>query len=289
MDNAIGDSEKYPAIKMKTDLGLRRRLIVIIILLPLIVFFSILGGWPFTIFITAVLCLAAYEFWNLFRTGGYSPSLPVMVFFVAAAAILRYLFDFEYSALWLVLLIFTSMLWQVIAQQNGSKTAAVDFVSTVGGAVYLGFLGSYAISLRTMDTGLFWLLLALPVISIADSGAYLIGRVFGDHKMIPMVSPKKSWEGYIAGIVFGTLGGWGLAALWHIRAASILPIYGVILGAIISILAPIGDFGESMLKRQFNVKDSSKALLDHGGFLDRIDSSLWAVAIGYHLIVLLLG
>lgn len=274
---------------MKADLGLRKRLIVINIILPVILIISILGGWPFTLFIAAILAMAAWELCRLFQSGGYSPSFPVMVIFIISAVVLRYIFHFDYFGFWLMLLIFTSMFWHTLAQQKGSQTSAADFAITIGGAVYLGFLGSYAVSLRTMENGLYWLLLSLPIISIADTGAYLVGRMLGKHKMLSIVSPKKSWEGYIGGIVTGILGGWGLAALWHIRVDSILPVYGVIFGAVISILAPFGDFGESMIKRQFNAKDSGKTLSEHGGFLDRIDSSLWAVAIGYYLIVLVTG
>jgi phosphatidate cytidylyltransferase len=274
---------------MKADLGLRNRLIVIDIIIPILLIFIILGGWPFTIFIAAILGIATWELWRLFKNGGYSPSLPVMVFFVVAAVVLRHIFQFQWLGLLLMLLIFAAMTWHVIAQQKGAGTAAVDFVITIGGAVYLGCLGSYVISTRAMDNGLYWLLLTLPIISIADTGAYLVGRKLGKHKILSIVSPKKSWEGYLGGVLTGILGGWGLAALWHIHVPSILPIYGVIFGAVISILAPMGDFGESMIKRQFNSKDSGKALLDHGGFLDRMDSTLWAVAIGYYLILLVTG
>lgn len=270
-------------------MGLQKRVIVIIVIIPIIVLFSILGGWPFTIFIAMILGMATWELWRLFRNGGYLPSLPVMVIFVISAVILHYIFQFQFVSLWLMLLVFISMFWHVIAQQKGTKRAAADFAITIGGAVYLGCLGSYVISIRTMDNGLYWLLLTLPIISIADTGAYLIGRVFGKHKMLSVVSPKKSWEGYIGGILTGTLAGWGLAVLCHTQVETILPIFGVIFGALISMIAPIGDFGESMIKRQFNVKDSGKALMEHGGFLDRIDSSLWAVAIGYYLIVLAIG
>ncbi len=274
---------------MKADLGLRNRLIVIDVIIPILLIFIILGGWPFTIFIAAILGIATWELWRLFKNGGYSPSLPVMVFFVIAGVIMRYVFQFRWLSLLLMLLIFAAMTWHVIAQQKGARTAAVDFVITIGGAVYLGCLGSYVISTRTMENGLYWLLLTLPIISIADTGAYLVGRKLGRHKILSIVSPKKSWEGYLGGILTGILGGWGLAALWHIHVPSILPVYGVIFGAVISILAPMGDFGESMIKRQFNSKDSGKALRDHGGFLDRMDSTLWAVAIGYYLILLVTG
>lgn len=279
--------EGFPVNQMKADIPLRRRLIVINIMLPCLVFFAYLGGWPFTIFVALVLLVATWELWRLYRTGKYAPSLVVMGVFVPLAVILRHLYNFQYSDLWLAALVIISMFVFVVQQERGSLTAAVDFLLTVGGAVYLGWLGSYAVSLRALENGLYWLLLVFPIISVADTGAYIFGRLFGKHKMIPRVSPKKSWEGYIGGILVGMLGGYGLAALWHAVAPNIIPWYGVVLGAGISILAPFGDFGESMIKRQFGAKDSGKLLLEHGGFLDRMDSSLWAAAIGYYLIIVL--
>ena len=86
----------------------------------------------------------------------------------------------------------------------------------------------------------------------------------------------------------GGLGGWGLTALWHMAVPAILPIHGLILGIVLSLAVPFGDFGESMIKRQFNLKDTSNILPGHGGMMDRIDSSLWAAFIGYYIILLLL-
>lgn len=274
---------------MKQDLSFRRRMIVNNIMVPALVIFSIIGRWPFTILVGLVLCGAAWELWRLLKTGGYTPSLPIMLLFVGSSAVLRDLFEFRFSGLWLVLLILVAMFTHTIVYQNGNSRAAVDFLATVGASVYLGWLGSYAISIRSLPDGYLWLLLIFPIISFADSWAYIFGRLFGKHKMIPLVSPKKSWEGYLGGVLMGTLGGWGLAALWHIKAASILPVFGLVIGFVISALAPFGDFGESMIKRQFNVKDSSHLLLDHGGLLDRMDSSLWAAPIGFYLILILTG
>jgi len=272
---------------MKTDLSLRKRLIVINIMVPTLIVFSILGGWAFTIFVAVVLLLAAWELWRLFNKGFYSPSLLVMGIFVPLAVMLRHLFAFNYSDIWLAALVLTAMLFHLLQQNRGGKTAAIDFMITVGSTVYLGWLGSYAVSLRFLDNGLYWVVLIFPIISLADTGAYIFGRLLGKHGMLPRVSPKKTWEGYLGGILVGMLGGWALAALWHGPAPQILPWHGLVQGAVISILAPFGDFGESMLKRQFNVKDSGHFLLEHGGFLDRMDSSLWAAAIGYYVIILL--
>ncbi len=273
---------------MKPDLSLRKRLIVILIMVPTLILFSILGGWAFTILVAVVLLLAAWELWRLFSKGFYSPSLLVMGIFVPLAVILRHFFAFNYSDVWLAALVLAAMLFHVLQQERGGKTAAIDFMITVGSSVYLGWLGSYAVSLRALESGLYWVVLVFPIISLADTGAYIFGRLFGKRKMLPRVSPKKTWEGYLGGILVGMLGGLALAALWHSVAPNILAWHGLILGAFISILAPFGDYGESMIKRQFNVKDSGHFLLEHGGFLDRMDSSLWAAAIGYYVIILLI-
>jgi phosphatidate cytidylyltransferase len=256
-------------------------------MIPSLVIFSFLGGWPFAIFVAAILCVGAWEYWRIFQQGGYSPSLTVLLIFISSAVLLRQLFGFVYSDIWLAALILTAMFFMLLKQQKGNLKAASGFAITICGAVYLGWLGSYAISIRNLEHGLLWVLLIFPIISLADSGGYIFGRLFGKHKMLPIVSPKKSWEGYFGGILMGGLGGWGLAALWHIASSAILPMHGLILGIVISILAPFGDFGESMIKRQFCIKDSGRILPGHGGILDRADSSLWAAAIGYYLILLI--
>jgi phosphatidate cytidylyltransferase len=113
----------------------------------------------------------------------------------------------------------------------------------------------------------------------------VIGKRFGKHQLSPRVSPKKTWEGYLGGILFAMILTPLLAAGWHLRAPAVTPLDGLIIGAVISVFAPLGDLGESMLKRQFGLKDSSNLLPGHGGAMDRIDTWLWAAAIGYYLVL----
>ncbi len=273
---------------MAKDPSLRKRLVVIDIMIPTTVLFAMLGGWPFTIFVSAILGISAWEYWRIFHDNGYSPSLPILLVFTVAAAILRKFFDFEYTGIWLGVLVLVSMIWHTVAAQKGSSNAATGFALSISGAVYLGWLGSYAISINSLPYSTYWLLTVFPIISLADTGGYLFGLWLGKHKMMPKVSPKKSWEGYIGGLIMGGLGGWGLAALWHIAVPGFLPVYGLILGIVLSLLVPFGDFGESMIKRQFNLKDTSNILPGHGGMMDRIDSSLWAAFIGYFIILVLI-
>lgn len=270
-----------------TDTSFRTRLIVADIFVPITAFFAIQGGIAFVGFVTIILGVAAWEFWRIFQKGDYAPSLSVLLVFSTSAVIMRYLWGLQYFEIWLGALLFVSLFMHVLQQQRGNEKAASNLALTVFGALYLGFLGSYAISVRFLEQGLYWTMLVFPIISLADTGAYIFGRLFGKHKMLTVVSPKKSWEGYIGGIVVGALGGWGLAALWQIASPAVLPIHGLILGFAISVIGPFGDFGESMIKRQFNIKDSSNLLPGHGGFFDRIDSSLWAAILGYYLIILI--
>ncbi len=281
----IGGLEKFPALIMKPDPSLRKRLLIAAILVPIFILFAWMGNWPFAILVAIIITMAAFELWQLFRKGGFAPSLVLMLVFISLAIILRHLLNFQFSDLLFSVLVLAAMFYHVLEYQKDGKNSAINFFLTLGGPLYLGWLGAYAVSIRNMDNGLYWILLVIVIIVIADTGAYAIGRKFGRHKMFPRVSPQKSWEGYIAGIVTGILAGWGVAALWHGFIPAILPVHGIILGVVISILAPMGDFGESMLKRYFNVKDSGTILLDHGGFLDRIDSILWAITIGYYLII----
>lgn len=288
MDSAKDVSANAKPFWASGDKSFRTRLIVADIFVPVTVFFAFQGGVWFACFVGVVLVVAAWEYWRIFKNGGFAPSLVGLMFFTAAAVAMRHLWKLDFFELWVAALLLYAILFHVIQQQRGNAQAASNLALTVFGAVYLGFLGSYAVSLRALEHGLLWTLLVFPVISLADTGAYFFGRLFGRHKMLTAVSPKKSWEGYFGGILVGGLGGWGLASLWHIASPAVLPIHGILLGIAIAILAPLGDFGESMIKRQFNIKDSSNLLPGHGGFFDRIDSSLWAAVLGYYLILLIL-
>lgn len=265
---------------------LAQRLIVSIILIPLGVGLIYAGGWVFAVLVAVVLSLAVMEYWNLFRQGGYHPSGMVLVCSVIALALARYFFAFKGSDLILGLTIVTTMAVQVIAFEKGNANAALDFNITLGGVFYLGWLGSYLVSLRTLPDGVWWFLVVLPATWFGDAGAYFIGSQFGKHKMSPRVSPNKSWEGYAGEVISAALGGMLMAALWHLRAPAVTPVAGLILGLAVGILTPLGDLGESMLKRGFGVKDTGTALPGHGGILDRIDSWLWAAMIGYYIILL---
>ena len=109
------------------------------------------------------------------------------------------------SAPWMLsLLTLLSMTWHLVAYERGRDQSGTDLAVTLGGILYIGWIGGYFISLRSLPDGQWWVLIALPAVWLADSGAYFIGRAFGRHKLSPRLSPKKTWEGYLGGIVAGS-------------------------------------------------------------------------------------
>lgn len=260
-----------------------KRTLVTLVLLPTGLYIIHLGGLVYTAFILLILGLASWEFANLFRNGGLQPGRVLVLVSTLLLAGMRYWFAFEFSDAMISLLVLLSMSYHLLAYERGRDQAASDFAVTITGILYLGWLGGYLISLRLLPEGKWWLLTVLVAVWLADAFAYLVGSRIGKHKLSPRLSPKKSWEGYIAGIIASLIGAPLFTLLWP-ASANITPLDAFWIALPISILTTLGDLGESMLKRQFGVKDSSNLLPGHGGALDRIDSWLWAAVIGYYLI-----
>lgn len=262
-----------------------KRLITAAVLIPLTITFFFLGGWYYLFFITVFLTIAAWEYWQIFQKGGFSPNAPLLFASIIFLSFLRFQYGFLGSDIILAAAVMIALAFHTLSFELGNENSSIDFGITLGGILYLGWLGGYFISLRFLPNGLWWILLVIPAVSIADSGAYFIGSKYGKNKMSPKVSPKKTWEGYLGGVIFSLIGGAFLGMLLHNQAPEITTVNGLILGTVMGIITPLGDLGESMLKRQFHIKDSSTLLPGHGGFMDRIDSMLWAACIGYYLII----
>jgi phosphatidate cytidylyltransferase len=136
-----------------------------------------------------------------------------------------------------------------------------------------GSVGMTALSaVRLMPDGLAWVIAALVITWANDTAAYFAGRFLGRHKLYPAVSPNKTWEGFVGGLV-GSVGG------MFIARAFFFPVFTVadclLLGLFGGVLGPIGDLCESMLKRAYGVKDSGRVIPGHGGILDRVDALLF--------------
>lgn len=267
--------------------SLKTRMITVAFIVPAVILFIVLGGLPFAIFTAVALACGGWEFWRMFRMGNYAPSLFLMAGGILVLVMMRYFVQFNYCDLAFTVIVLLGMAFAVIQQTQAVPNAGFNYAITVSGIFYVGWLGSYAVSLRELPLGMIWTLVVIFAASMSDAGAYLFGSLFGRHKIAPALSPKKSWEGYFGGVLTAAGLTWAATLVLSHFYAGIDPSQGLILGSILAILTPLGDFAESMLKRLFNLKDTSHLLPGHGGILDRIDSSLWALPIGFYILTLL--
>jgi phosphatidate cytidylyltransferase len=255
--------------------------------LPAIIY----GGVFYFIVITILLVGGAWEYVRLYRAVQFEPDQLVTVGSVLVIATARFFFA-DFAIALFVLAVLLAMAVHLVAFERGRNQAGLDFTITVAGITYLGWVGSYLLDLRFVlndQIGLWWWFIVLPIVWAADTGGYSIGSVYGKHKMAPRLSPKKSWEGYFAGlftsILIGAFFAYAFSSIGPKPLEGLIsPVQGGLLGLVIGAVAPLGDFGESMLKRQSGLKDSSNIFPGHGGILDRIDSWIWGAALGYFII-----
>lgn len=267
---------------------LGKRALVAAVLLPMGLAAIWAGGWYLTALVAIFMGLAAWEYVSLFRLGGLHPARLLVVGGTLLLVLGRMINGFD-SAPWIItLLILLGMTYHLVSYERGRDQAGTDFSVSIAGILYIGWLGAYFISLRGLPEGMWWVLVVLAGVMFADSGAYFIGKGFGQHLLSPRLSPKKTWEGYFGGIIVGLILTTLLAYLIRLSVgtdSSITPLRGALVGLVMGVVPTLGDLGESLIKRQMGVKDSGSILPGHGGAFDRIDSWLWAVAIGYYLVI----
>lgn len=152
--------------------------------------------------------------------------------------------------------------------------------------LYIPFLLGHLVMVRLLPHGVNWLLLIMLIVMTNDSAAYYVGSAFGKHRLYEAVSPKKSIEGALGGLI-GSLGGTTLAKLTFFPQLTWLDV--VVAALVIGLTGQIGDLFESLLKRSFGVKDSGTIFPGHGGVLDRLDSIIFAAPVTYYYAVYFFG
>ena len=270
---------------------LQQRVLFTVMALPLGIAAVMAGGWIFALVVAAILARAAWEYAALFRSGGGQPSALMLLGAVLAIFVARLYSGFVHDSWLLSVIVAITLTIHLLQFERGRDGAASDFAATLSGIFYIGLLGSYLLLVRLIPQhGEWWFMLTLFAVMLADTSAYFIGSAFGKHRMTPRLSPKKSWEGYIGGVILTTLGMPLFLLLFRFFGLPDMPAFSVvnagILGLVIGVVPTLGDLGISMIKREMQQKDTSDILPGHGGVLDRIDSWLWAMPIGYYLILL---
>ena len=228
--------------------------------IPLVLWLVYLGGWPlFGLALVAAL-FALHELYWMTRTlrpvvlAGYLGAIGTLV-----GAELG-------GANWALAGLFATLAFAFVFK--GAVSAASVGVTLLG-VVWIAVGLAHALLLRDLDEhGVLASYTVILAVWAGDAGAYFIGLLFGRHKLAPTVSPGKTWEGLAAGTV-ATIGV-TFVALYKQDFLSIPE--SLVLGAVIAIVAPLGDLFESMIKRDLDVKDSGRAFGPHGGLLDRLDA-----------------
>jgi phosphatidate cytidylyltransferase len=261
-----------------------KRTITAIILLAVGMPALLFGGVFFFIFLGFFIVMAAYEYTQLFRAMEIMPSTWITVGGVFSILVARDFYP-EYANVVFSFFLLLALGYHMLTYERGREKAALDFAVTSGGLAYLGWIGAYLLDLRNLPNGGWWVFLVLPSVWMADTAAYNIGSAYGRHKLAPRLSPKKSWEGYWAGVITGTVFGGFFAFAYSTWGPLEVSIWqGAALGLILSVIAPLGDLGESLFKRPAGIKDSGSFIPGHGGAFDRLDAWLWAAVIGYYYV-----
>ncbi|TDQ39679.1 phosphatidate cytidylyltransferase [Aureibacillus halotolerans] len=259
---------------------MRIRILTAVFLLLLFVPLLFLGGIPFTLLVYCIATLCLYEFFemkrlNFFSLHGLISTVLIWLVLIPSA----YSAPFENSEFTKIeILTLSILLLLTLTVLSKNKVTIEDMSFVLFGALYVGMGLYYLIELRAV--GLPYILYALLIVWATDTGAYFVGKSIGSHKLWPDISPNKTTEGFVGGILCALAVSF-LLFLWH-------PIYdsiwvGLVITAVLSVAGQMGDLAESAFKRHFGVKDSGKLLPGHGGVLDRIDSLIFILPILYLL------
>jgi phosphatidate cytidylyltransferase len=236
--------------------------------------------WLFTLTVAIAALLGAAEFYRLGRKAGWQPFIIFGSCFTLLFILNGLSPERETTAILVVAAVVFSLAW--LFYHPRWERSLGNWLWTISGIFYLGWMLSHFIPLRGLEYGPRWVIFALFATFAVDSSAYLVGRAWGRHRLVPRLSPGKSWEGAIGGVIAG------IAAAIILNLILGLPIgYGTasLLGFLIAIFAQIGDLVESALKRSARVKESGKLIPGHGGILDRLDSIVFTVVLVYYYVI----
>ncbi len=238
-----------------------------VVLVAAVVLSLVLWKPAFIIIVCAAMVVAVWEMHKGLTSRGIEiPEEPLMVGGVVMVGV-AYLFGAPALVTATAVSALVSMLWLLHRGVDGYVQNASAAVFTL---VYLPFLASFVALLLAEDEGVKAVITFVAVTIASDIGGYAVGVLFGKHPMAPVISPKKSWEGFVGSAITCIVAGYLLVV--HLLEGDWW--VGVALGAITVVMATLGDLCESVMKRDLGIKDMSQIIPGHGGLMDRLDSLL---------------
>jgi len=262
---------------------LKKRIISSAIILT--IFMAVLFvDWLCALLITAFAVLGLYEFFSMLEHKGISIYKYVGLG-IGAIIPLSIALHFELTKRWEFLFIVLALIFLILMQfrRRQNTGVIVSISTTLFGILYVSWFLSFLIKIRYLPGGLGFLVTVILITKLGDIGAYLFGMRLGKTPLIPRISPNKSVEGAIAGLVFSMLGA--------LACRVFLPLsylHLALLGLCLGVIGQLGDLSESLMKRDCQIKDSGKILSGLGGVLDFIDSLIFAAPVFYFYMSLLL-
>jgi phosphatidate cytidylyltransferase len=293
MDSANGASAASP----RNNGSLAQRVLSAALLLPLLVVLVWWSVWSVAATVVMATVVGLIELYSAFRQGGYHPRMLVGI--GSALAIIMAIGFQPTVAFDLLLPVVTFVIVVSLVAElayHHQPGSLPSWGLTFAGAFYIAWLLSHFILLRSlsapalhdtifkqlgMQPGVAWIYYACAITWLQDTSAYFVGRRFGRHKLAPILSPKKTWEGAAGGMIGAILTGVVCVLLLGLP---ITLLQGALLGLVGGIVGPLGDLSESLIKRQVGLKDAGNLIPGHGGILDRADSLLFTIPILYYLI-----
>ncbi|HTO50400.1 MAG TPA: phosphatidate cytidylyltransferase [Burkholderiales bacterium] len=282
--------------------NLTLRWITAALLVPPVIWVCWAGGWMYVAVVTTFILLALNEFYGLIIAKGATPHRLLGNIAAASLPVIAYVGDASLATTALTATLLTLMILQTTKQEIREAIASVS--ETFFGVIYVGWLLSYAVSVRFIaselerrfgapvnpEVGFFYMIFCLAAVVCSDAGAYFVGRAYGKRKLAPAVSPNKTVEGAFGGVLTGGV----LAVLVKLVFTWFVPgdltkdlpwLASFCFGMTLAAFAVLGDLIESLLKRDAAIKDAGDLLPGVGGVLDRIDSALIGIPVMYYLLL----
>ncbi len=272
-------------VNEKSGNSVVKRILASIIYIPCLIIIARRGGFYYLALIDIMILVGLWEFYKMMEAKGLRPYKAIGI--ISGLALSWYIFFQQgvYANFFLSIIFFLIMTLELVRKEKG---LAVYHISvTIFGVFYVAWLGSHLILLRELphlkgldySLGFSFVIVVFALTWCYDTGAFFIGSKFGKHQIFPRVSPGKTLEGAIGGIVFSIIG--SLVARWLV-APYLSIIQAVGLALISSVVGQLGDLVESMIKRDVKIKDASTTIPGHGGALDRFDSLLFTAPLIYY-------
>ncbi|MFZ0383057.1 MAG: phosphatidate cytidylyltransferase [Solirubrobacteraceae bacterium] len=263
-----------PERKPRRSSDLLRRILVAIPLAVATIIFIDLGGLPFLIFMLAAGLLCMYELYALLER--WRP-VSLLGFLALAGMMVAARSDGQGGVLGVMVAVVPVLLLVVVIRDQPRPTVAIG--GTLLGVYWIGLAFAHVELLRQLEHGNGILLDVLIGTFVGDTAAYAGGRLFGRRPLAPRISPNKTVEGLFCGILGAVLGVF-IAGLYQTYLTQGKALE---LGVAVAVLGPLGDLFESVVKRDAGAKDAGTLFGPHGGILDRVDSALFTVVVGYYV------